>query len=474
MRAPLAVLLAACLFAGCLGGDEGTKAGASRGPLTLHLAADDPPDRPGSDQMYEFARRVQSLSGGDIRIKPVLDAGGNNPNWDQLVLDNVRGGKWEMGLIPARAWDTEGVTSLRALNAPFLITSEALRDDVISSELADDLMSGLKEAGVHGLALFPEGLRHPFGYEQPLLGPDDYAGAAIRSPTSQTAAAVFDALGASTNDDETDAVQQAGMESSYDLGPAGTATGNVTFFPKANALVVNDDVLERLDERRRAVLEKAAVETREWAIQTLPSDADAAAAYCANGGAVVLASDEDLAALERATAPVYAELERDEQTRELIAAIRQRKGEAAAPTPPKACGRPAGRDEGRAGGDADSRLNGVYRMELTDADLRAAGITSRADLDENHGIFTITLEDGDYCWVQRAPNPLNNPDECSTYEVDGNRFVMHYPTDPPDLFRFELTGDGDLALTLLRAGATKYRPYAESWAANDWQRLGGD
>ncbi len=32
-------------------------------------------------------------------------------------------------------------------------------------------MSGLDEAGVVGLALVPEGLRHPFGYERPLLGP---------------------------------------------------------------------------------------------------------------------------------------------------------------------------------------------------------------------------------------------------------------------------------------------------------------
>jgi TRAP-type C4-dicarboxylate transport system substrate-binding protein len=474
MRAHVAVLLAACLFAGCLGADEGTKAGAARGPVTLQLAADDPPDRPGSDQIYEFARRVQRLSGGDIRIQPVLNAGGDDPNWDQRVLDNVRGGKWEMGLIPARAWDTEGVTSLRALNAPFLITSEALRDDVIASELADDLLSGLKEAGVHGLALFPEGLRHPFGFERPLLGPGDYAGAAIRSPTSATAAAVFEALGATTNDADMDAVDQAGMESSYDLTPAGTATGNVTFFPKANALVINDEALERLDERRRAVLEKAAVETREWAIQTLPSDADAAAEYCRSGGAVVLASDADLAALERATAPVYAELERDEQTRQLIEAIRQRKNEVAPPAPPAACGRPEGRDEARAGGGADPRFDGVYRIELTDADLRAAGITARADLDENHGIYTITIEHGSYCWEQRAPNPVNNPDECSTYEVDGSRVVWHYPIGPPEVYRFERAGDGDLQVTLLRAGTAEARPYAEAWAAQDWQRLGGD
>ena len=47
----VAVVLAACGLAGCLGGDDGTKAGVARGPVTLQLAADDPPDRPASAQI---------------------------------------------------------------------------------------------------------------------------------------------------------------------------------------------------------------------------------------------------------------------------------------------------------------------------------------------------------------------------------------------------------------------------------------
>ena len=69
-----------------------------------------------------------------MHIRPVLDAGGEDPDWDQRVARKVAGGDFEMGLIPTRAWDTEGVTTLRALNAPFLITSEALRDEVIASD----------------------------------------------------------------------------------------------------------------------------------------------------------------------------------------------------------------------------------------------------------------------------------------------------------------------------------------------------
>jgi hypothetical protein len=63
-------------------------------------------------------------------------------------------------MIPARAWDTEGVTSLRALHAPFLVTSDELVAEIVDGELADELLAGLEDVGVTGLALLPEGLRH--------------------------------------------------------------------------------------------------------------------------------------------------------------------------------------------------------------------------------------------------------------------------------------------------------------------------
>ncbi len=131
------------------------------------------------------------------------------------------------------------------------------------------------------------------------------------------------------------------MESAYFLEPTGAGTGNVTFYPKANALVVGDDVWEDLDDGQRAILEKAAARTRERLIETTPSDAEAARAYCEDGGAVVLASDAQIAALEEATSRLYAELERDELTRKLIGAIRKLKQSTTVTVEiPKPCGDP--------------------------------------------------------------------------------------------------------------------------------------
>jgi TRAP-type C4-dicarboxylate transport system substrate-binding protein len=199
--AQVALCLVAVAASGCSSGEGETKAGGTGVPVTLRIGTHDIAATPGGGQIDEFGRRVEQLSGGELRVKPVWRAAGDNiQNWDQRVARLVMSGELDMGLIPSRAWDTEGVTSLRALQAPFLITSDELTAEVVSDEVATDMLSGLDAAGVVGLALLPEGLRHPFGVRGPLLGPEDYAGGSIRAATSSTTMALFEAIGASVND----------------------------------------------------------------------------------------------------------------------------------------------------------------------------------------------------------------------------------------------------------------------------------
>lgn len=460
----LAGAMASLALAGCSSGEQAGSDGA--GPITLRIGTDDEPGRPAADQIEELARRVNQLSDGAVRIKPVWHAAGDGADWDQRVARMVTSGELDMGLIPSRSWDTEGVTSLRALNAPFLLTSDELVADVVSGELADDLMSGLDKAGVVGLALFPEGLRHPFALAKPLFGPDDYEGNAIRTATSNTTAAVFEALGASVNDEEADPRIHAGLDSSYLLKPGGTATGNVTFYPKLNSLVANAAVYAKLDDRQRAALDKAAAETRAWAIESTPKDADAARAFCKQGGAVVRAGAADIASLEQATEPVYAELGRDATTQRLIEAIRASKQRiTVSASAPAACG-----DKPGAGGDP-SVLDGRYRFEISDKQLKDAGVTDPGDIDENHGVYTVTLSDGEYCWKQQAPNPIDNPEDCSTYEIDGDRLEWNFPAGLPDVYRWSKAAGGDLELSVIKT-ATGELPYAKAWTASTWKRIG--
>jgi TRAP-type C4-dicarboxylate transport system substrate-binding protein len=107
----------------CSGSEAGAKAGGPATPVVLRIGTDDFQGRPAADQIEEFVRQVAALSDGQIEIEPVWHAAGDGPDWDQRVARLVVGGELDMGMIPARSWDTEGVTTLRALNTPFLVTS---------------------------------------------------------------------------------------------------------------------------------------------------------------------------------------------------------------------------------------------------------------------------------------------------------------------------------------------------------------
>jgi TRAP-type C4-dicarboxylate transport system substrate-binding protein len=388
-------------------------------------------------QIEEFARRVGELSGGTIRVVTVTDAAKSAPadaaGWDQEVARQVAAGEAEMGLVPSRAWESMGVTSLQALTAPFLVADETVLSSVVSGDLVDPLLSGLGEAGVQGLALWPEGLRHPFSFGGPLLTPDDFAGIVVRAPSAPATEALFAALGATTSDVDGAAFTTAvadrdvdAMESSLTLATGRTpapavVTGNVTFFPKVNVLVLNEDSATELGTERVAILRDAARATTTWAVSESVAEADAAQYFCAAGGTVVVASDPQLEALRSATTPVMDELSTDEMTAELMGKIEQ------ITTSGPAAITPCAPTDGSTGPTPDPDTppaisDGVYRYDTPFEYLLAAGIPetqARADA----GVITATMKDGVY--TERWRNETVGDKTCTgSYVVSGNRMFM--------------------------------------------------
>jgi len=437
--------------------------------ITLRIGTDDVPVKPATDQIEQFARAVAERSEGSIVIEPVWHAAGDvaNGDFDQHVARMVTSGELEMGLIPARAWDTEGVTTLRALQTPFLITDEALVDEIVSDDdLTGELMSGLDAAGVVGLGLFPEGLRHPFSalivddsgelaYGDPLLSPADYQGAVLGWITSAQTAAMFEALGVTRFDDETDPTLLVGRESSYQFAPPGTATGNVTFFPKVNSLVINADVWAGLSAEQQAILTDAAADTREWAIDHVQSDHDAALQRCADGFGIVLASEEDLAGLPEATAPVVAELREDPATAALIdeiTAMRDAMPPAviepvtceAAPLPTT----PSVEDTAvpASVGESAEFPEGVYRYEATLQSFLDAGL-DRDLAAQLAGTSELTFSDGELTTVFVADATGQPIVDHQAYCIDGDRVTVGDPSNHMqacnDLWSARWEFDGD-------------------------------
>jgi TRAP-type C4-dicarboxylate transport system substrate-binding protein len=399
----------------------------------------------------EFAGRIEQGSGGEVRIKPVWRAAGPNERaWDQRVAKKVVTGELDMGLIPARAWDSEGVTSLRALQAPFLIRDDVLLDEVATGPLAEKMLAGLEDVGVVGLALLPDELRHPVGFGRPLLSLDDFRGARIRAPLSEVTFDLLRALGAEPVDLAPGEFERAraagtlrGMESG--LARVGTFpaegavfTGNIVLSAKASTLVASEDAFEALPDDRRDALREAARETLGHVLGTRPYDDELASERCAGQTRVVLATLPQVAELKEAARPVFAELERDPQTRSLIAQIEAMKQEIPAADGAPACDPP---DHSIAEPGDPGVLNGVWRSERPTYEEGIEAGLSESTAAQEMGAQTIRMRNGRYEWDWR---PRTGDGYCvGRYEVGGNRvtFKDALPCEGVWGARFRLQGD---------------------------------
>jgi TRAP-type C4-dicarboxylate transport system substrate-binding protein len=406
-------LLALAAGAGCSGGD---KAGGSGGIVTLRLATDDDPEAAAGRQIEEFARQVRRLSEGRLRIHIGWRANGRGPHrraFDQLTARKVIDGKYELALVPSRAWDVFGVRSLQAIQAPLLVNSDALLDKVASDPVAEKMLSGLDDVGVVGLALWPEALRHPVGFGHPLRSVADFAGKGIRAPRSELTWEILRALGARPLDlvgDEMgpaiDSGQLSGAESEIglvrtNLPRPGIVTANVTFFPKANTIVANRGAFERLTDDQRETLRKAAAETLHHVVASRPTDVMAARSECGVRVQIVVASDVDIRGLVRATRPVVARLERDDLTRRSIQRIVALRETVSGSRPVIApCGHPGpATTKAKVGGrQATLPPDGVYRSLIKPAEFLRAGLDGTTARN-NSGLFTLTLRGGRLSWT---------------------------------------------------------------------------
>ena len=166
--APVLVMaLAGVSAAGCnIDGESGDadKAGGSDAPSVLRLAVADDADQPDARFARDFAARVARLSDGALRVRIVWDAAGqDSPDYERRIAELVRGGRFELGWMGARAWDRMGVTGFQALQAPFLVTDYELLGGIVTGPVGARMLAGLDRHGFVGLALVPERIRYIFG-----------------------------------------------------------------------------------------------------------------------------------------------------------------------------------------------------------------------------------------------------------------------------------------------------------------------
>lgn len=388
-------------------------------PVTLVLASGD------GAFADAYAAAVARLSGGtiriDVRVARVLQA-----NYERFTVEDVRRGKAQLGSVAARIWDTMGASSMRALVAPLLVDSLALQKRVLESPLAGQMLAGLDRAGVVGLALTPGPLRRPLGVTRPLRGPQDYRGATVGIKFGGVARSTFETLGAKVTGytrgqalfDGAELDLKTIADADYDRR-AKEITANVVLWARPQTVFANRAAFARLTPSQRAILRRAGREAiGPEAARIEKEQKEALAVICDRSPDVLTtASGSELAALRRAIQPVYAALERDPQTKRMIAEIRRL----------HASGSQDEAEPPRCSGTADTAaLEGTWQSTVSHDEMLAQG-ASQAEAATYSGTGTLELKGGR--WSFRGERAAVT----GTYTVGGDilRLTMRTCTANP-------------------------------------------
>lgn len=462
----LILLLAAC--GSSADGASESKSGETTAPTVITIASSQSNGDPTNDPLEEFVKQLAKLSGGSLKTDVLYDHE-KDKGGDGAVITDLRNGAVDMAVVPARAWSEAGATSISALQIPFLIKSDEHLDAVASdSKVSEQLMAGLSRLGVTGVALYPEALRHLFGFGgKAIMTPDDLSGRQVRGPDSADIAAVIAALGGTfvtPSIDDFIAGRNNGTitaaESSYVGGftefPGDdvVATGNLVLYAKMVTLAVNSKFLQSLTNQQQEAIREAADASATWSITNHATEADSAKQFCAIGGSIVDVNDQQLAAFNAAVAPIIDKQRQDTSMSQLIdgiAALAPTK-----PSPPPHCDTKAGTSPAptAVGPSADEIVadggdlpNGDYRIQLTAEFLSQY---PDADLSEAGTVSTYTMKDGHWSLEASGGQGGSPYRESGIYQVIGHDLYWQYNVKSPPQFgrsahlTWQLDNDGSI------------------------------
>jgi TRAP-type C4-dicarboxylate transport system substrate-binding protein len=419
----IAIALACCAaVAGGCGGAPGDKTGSAArdGVKILTIANGDT----GTRDIGPFVDAVGRVSGGRLELRIRANAHGNDINYERELIDDVRAGRFELAKVGARAWDLVGVKTFAPLVAPLAITSTDQQERVLRSPLADEILAGVRPLGLEGIALLPGELRYPIGFTRVVSDVGDFRGAIAGIRPSRTAASAFAALGARAKPvvaggdfDGYDIAEQdtgtlANSDGVYD---ARSITADLPLWPRTQAIVMSRKAHDALTEQQRGWLAQAATES-------LAPSRHAEVANAADGTSFLCSRDvftfvhmdgPQVAAVERATAPVRAAIRRDAGAGRILDAILGMRGKAdtlTCPDRPQAAAPSVSR--------AKSPLDGVWKSDVTRARYFAAKPDPNEDNDANWGPQTMKLDHGRFMFTNaRYPGEVFG---FGDYEVNGD------------------------------------------------------
>jgi TRAP-type transport system periplasmic protein len=473
------VLAATAAFAASAcsgGGSAGEDKAGGPGPAAVLRLANTGGSIDQTPAIEYLVKRVEELSGGNVRIEVVNQWAEFASDAEQQVVRDVATNDADLGWVGTRVFDTLGVESFQALTAPMLVDSYALEHAVIESGITEEMMQGLDELGVVGLGVLADGLRKPIGVTGPILGPADWQGITFGTLRSNGQAEAIRALGATPaqifGSQREEALGKGTIQGfEFSMWPysdpkwpplAPYVTANVNLWPQMDVLLANPARLEGLTGEQRGWLEEAARDAASRSAPLADMEAHALGVACKTGARFAEASADDLAALEAAFSAVYAKLEQDLETKAFIQRIQELKESTHAESVlaiPSDCTGKAPKQASAGTGTAPVFLNGTYRWVLTQEDADKVG-----DPETNYPhVNTITLKDGHLeggCFGAQG----------GTYSVERDRITFDSVEYDPDVtVTFSVDEHGNLHLTPVPPidPGTAFECFYKPWAKID-------
>jgi TRAP-type C4-dicarboxylate transport system substrate-binding protein len=379
-----------------------------------------------------YADAVHRLSLGTLSVEIGSNYRLGDPRVETDTIRDVRSGRAQLAWVGARAWDTVGVNSFRALVAPLLIDSYPLQQRVLANKpIVHKLLASLRPQGLVGLAVLPGPFKR-IASRKPLLGPTALADVTFAVTPTGVARATARALGANPAvliPNEHNLPKKVGAVEGNFQSIYGNQyfrryrylTRNLVLWPRPLVVFANRKLFNSLSHPQQQALRLAGADViakATTAARTGDNGVDAAASLCLTSVHEMLASPADLAALRRAVAPVYTWLDKDPQTRSLVAQIESLKRRLA--VPPDA-GPPCTLQV--AAVSKPTPLDGVYVNDVTrQQEATREGVAPSQVLTANFGHSVTVLDRGHYAGTQE------NGRVCTwnygTYKVVGDKYEV--------------------------------------------------
>ncbi|GGN51120.1 hypothetical protein GCM10011579_006570 [Streptomyces albiflavescens] len=399
--AGLGAVTALLVASGCGGSVDKAGGGSGPRPTVLRMFS-------GLDEVEPFIQAVGEVSEGELRIDRIHSKHGESGEAD--LIRAVRDGRYDLAVVPVRAWHGAGVSDFDALVAPLAVDSYALQQKVLDGDIAATMLKGVRKAGVEEIGILPGPMRKPVGITRFLRGPEDYRGAKIGAATSAVAARTLRTLGARPVPRAFYGASIAGLDGvehqvlnvaldQYDVA-AESITANVNLWPRPAVVVGNPKHLRALSGDQRGDLRRAAhtaVESMTTEMRQAEAD-EGTEALCRRGRVrFENTTAAQLARLRKAVDPVYAWLRQDARTRGYLDRIRAlRHGTKAARDAeiPSCEGQGADRSPTERSG-----LDGAYKMTTSEDELVAAGAAGDEVKPQNWGDFRLVFAKGHFAFT---------------------------------------------------------------------------